>query len=84
MGVELFLIDAGWFGFTEDWAAEIGNWTENQIGGYKGRVRELGDYVRSLGMKFGMWLEPERVLKNTEAYKSHPEYYKNGIFRFCK
>ena len=78
LGVEQFLIDAGWFGTTENWNAEIGNWTENQKGGYKGRVRELSDYVRSLGMKFGMWLEPERVLKNTEAYNTHPEYYKNG------
>ncbi|MBR2343580.1 MAG: alpha-galactosidase [Clostridia bacterium] len=78
LGVELFLIDAGWFGFTENWNAEIGNWNENLVGGYRGRVGELADYVRSLGMKFGMWIEPERVLKCTEAYKSHPEYYING------
>ena len=78
LGVEQFLIDAGWFGFTESWSAEIGNWNENLVGGYKGRVRELADYVRSLGMKFGMWIEPERVLKCTEAYKNHTEYYING------
>ena len=78
LGVEQFLIDAGWFGTTENWELEIGNWTENLIGGYKGRVKELSDYVRNLGMKFGMWLEPERALKNTEAYKTHPEFYKNG------
>ena len=78
LGVEQFLIDAGWFGFTEKWDNEIGNWNENQIGGFKGRVKELSDYVKSLGMKFGMWIEPERVLKCTEAYKTHPEYYING------
>ena len=78
LGVEQFLIDAGWFGFTESWGNEIGNWNENQVGGYKGRVKELSDYVRSLGMKFGMWLEPERALKNTENCKAHPEYYKMG------
>ncbi len=78
LGVEQFLIDAGWFGFTESWANEIGNWNENVIGAYKGRVKELSDYVKSLGMRFGMWIEPERVLKNTETYKSHPEYYIDG------
>jgi len=78
LGVELFLLDAGWFGTTENWVNEIGNWTENLNGGYYGRVKEVGDYIRSLGMKFGMWLEPERALTNTEAYKSHPEYYKLG------
>ena len=78
LGVEQFLIDAGWFGFTEKWDAEIGNWNENLVGGFKGRVKELSDYVKSLGMKFGMWIEPERVLKCTEAYKTHPEYYING------
>ena len=78
MGVEQFLIDAGWFGTTENWEKEIGNWEENKVGGYKGRVKELSDFVQSLGMKFGMWIEPERVLKNTQAYKNHPEYYING------
>ncbi len=78
LGVELFLIDAGWFGNTEDWGSEIGNWTENYNGGFCGRVKELSDYVRKIGMKFGMWLEPERALTHTDAYKSHPEYYKIG------
>lgn len=78
LGVEQFLIDAGWFGNTEKWDNEIGNWSENFNGGFRGRVNELSDFVRSLGMKFGMWLEPERALKDTDTFKNHPEYYING------
>ena len=78
LGVELFLIDAGWFGFSESWVKEIGNWEENVNGAFRGRLAEVADCVRSLGMRFGMWIEPERVLKCTDAYKSHPEYYING------
>ena len=78
LGVEQFIIDAGWFGNTEKWDNEIGNWDENFNGGYKGRVKELSDYVRSLGMKFGMWIEPERALKNTENFKNHPDYFIDG------
>ena len=78
LGVELFLIDAGWFGFTDNWGKDIGNWTENQNGGFFGRVKEVSEHVRSLGMRFGMWLEPERALTCTDAYKTHPNYYKAG------
>jgi len=78
LGVELFLIDAGWFGSSGDWSRDIGNWTENRSGGFCGRVKEVSERVRSLGMRFGMWLEPERALTATEAFKSHPEYYKLG------
>lgn len=78
LGVEQFLVDAGWFGVSDYWENDIGDWKENQKGGFYGKLNELSDYVRSLGMKFGMWLEPERALTNTESYKAHPEYYKLG------
>ncbi len=82
LGVEQFLIDAGWYGKSEEWEQEVGEWQENLVGGYKGRVKEVSDYVRSLGMKFGMWLEPERAIMTTDAYKAHPEYHivgSNGV-----
>ena len=78
IGVEQFLIDAGWFGSTENWGNEIGNWEENLVGGFHGRLMEVAEHVRSKGMKFGMWLEPERALKCTKAYENHPEYYREG------
>lgn len=78
LGVEQFLIDAGWFGSTENWGNEIGNWEENLVGGFRGKLGKVAEYVRSKGMKFGIWLEPERALKCTKAYENHPEYYKEG------
>lgn len=80
IGVEMFIIDAGWFGTVEDWGQCIGDWRENTVGGYKGRVKELSDYVTSLGMKFGMWIEPERALKSAPINIEHPEYFIGETF----
>ena len=78
LGVELFAIDAGWFGATENWFDEVGIWQENHKGGFFGRMKEVSDYVRSRGMGFGLWVEPERATTGTPAYQEHPEYYKLG------
>ena len=78
LGVELFAIDAGWFGATENWFDEVGIWQENPKGGFFGRMKEVADYVRSRGMGFGLWVEPERANTGTPHYQSHPEYYKLG------
>jgi len=78
LGVELFAIDAGWFGATENWFDEVGIWQENPKGGFFGRMKEVSEYVRSRGMGFGLWVEPERANTGTPAYREHPEYYKLG------
>ncbi len=77
-GVEMFLIDAGWFGTTDNWETAIGVWQENTNFGFKGRLIEVADYIRSKGIKFGLWLEPERALTCTDVYKTHPEYFMVG------
>jgi len=43
-----------------------------------GRMTEFADLVRSLGMKFGLWMEPERALPTSKAAKEHPEFYLEG------
>ncbi len=75
LGCEYFVVDAGWFGCGKSWAELIGDWSENLTGGLMGRTKELADLVRSLGMKFGIWLEPERALAFTKIVKEHPEYF---------
>lgn len=75
LGVEYFVIDAGWFGDGEKWWWARGDWEENQSFGFKGRMQEAADAVRARGMKFGFWLEPECALNNTRAVAAHPEYY---------
>ena len=76
LGIEIFCIDAGWFGRSgKRWVECVGDWYENMTEGFLGRVRELSDYVRSLGMKFGIWLEPERAHRDSDARKKHPDEY---------
>lgn len=75
LGVEYFVIDAGWFGEGDDWSRAAGDWTENLTGGYRGRLRELSDFVHARGMRFGLWLEPERAFSTTNICRSHPEYF---------
>lgn len=78
LGVEYFLVDAGWFGESCSWEDSIGQWTEQSDGRLQGRLEAVSQYVRSIGMKFGMWLEPERALSHVDAVKEHPEYYLHG------
>lgn len=75
MGVEYFVIDAGWFGRDGRWSNNIGDWRENEDSAFRGRMSEFSGYVKSLGMKFGLWLEPERALANTPVLREHPEYF---------
>lgn len=80
LGVEAFMVDAGWFGNGSDWFNYVGDWQENQTAGTKGRLVELSEYVRDKGMIFGLWLEPERAGSKSQVLKSHPEYFFDGKF----
>ena len=76
MGIEAFMIDAGWFGTGESgWSESVGDWVENTTGGPRGRLSELSKHVREKGMIFGLWFEPERAAKNSRAVAEHPDYY---------
>ena len=82
MGIEAFMIDAGWFGYGKavDWGEEIGDWEENPVIGPCGRLRELSDRVRERGMIFGLWFEPERVASTSRAFAEHPDFYIENKF----
>ena len=78
LGVEYFVIDAGWFGKTKDWFAGRGDWHENTEIGFRGRMSEFAEEVRSYGMKFGFWLEPECAAENSDIMHDHPEWFLKG------
>lgn len=80
LGIEIFTVDAGWFGKNKNWFDCIGDWTENKSGGFFGKLSEISSLVIENGMIFGLWLEPERALDNTPIRKSHPEYFVDGVF----
>ncbi|WP_060886644.1 alpha-galactosidase [Streptomyces caniscabiei] len=73
IGVELFVVDDGWFGARTSDRAGLGDWTPNPDRFPKG-LRPLADYVHALGMQFGIWVEPEMVNPDSELYRAHPEW----------
>ncbi len=71
IGIELFVLDDGWFSSRNDDRHGLGDWHVNKA---KVDLVELSDYVHSLGLKFGIWIEPEMVNIDTDLYKKHPEW----------
>ncbi|MER7561512.1 alpha-galactosidase [Streptomyces sp. NPDC048523] len=73
MGVELFVVDDGWFGARTSDRAGLGDWTPNPDR-FPAGLKPLADYVRTLGMQFGIWVEPEMVNPDSELYRAHPDW----------
>lgn len=71
LGVDLFVLDDGWFGKRDSDTSSLGDWTVNQE---KIDLHRLIDRVHQLGMRFGLWFEPEMVSPNSELFRAHPEY----------
>jgi alpha-galactosidase len=73
IGVELFVMDDGWFGERNDDHAGLGDWYVNKKK-FPNGLKALIDYVNGLGMKFGLWVEPEMVNPNSDLYRAHPDW----------
>ena len=73
VGVELFVVDDGWFGARNDDTAGLGDWVVNKKKFPHG-LKELVDVVNDLGMDFGLWVEPEMVNPNSDLYRAHPDW----------
>ncbi|WP_230883215.1 alpha-galactosidase [Streptomyces venezuelae] len=72
-GAELFVLDDGWFGTRRDDRSGLGDWTPRKEA-FPGGLRPLADEVHRLGMDFGLWVEPEMVNRDSELYRSHPDW----------
>ncbi len=72
-GVELFVLDDGWFGERNDDYAGLGDWIENPKKLPQG-MAALARKVQALGMKFGFWIEPEMVNPDSNLFRRHPEW----------
>ena len=73
IGVELFVIDDGWFGQRNHSRAGLGDWSVNPKK-FPNGLKPLIDHVNSLGMKFGLWVEPEMVNPDSDLYRTHPDW----------
>ncbi len=76
LGLDYFVVDAGWFGPAKGWTKVRGDWKESPDGFLGGRLADVSTAVRSAGMKFGFWLEAEIADAGTEIVKAHPEYFR--------
>ena len=73
VGVELFVLDDGWFGYRDDDTTSLGDWyvdTKKLPNGLK----HLTDQVHAMGLKFGLWFEPEMVSPKSDLYEKHPDW----------
>ncbi|MBD5502418.1 MAG: alpha-galactosidase [Lachnospiraceae bacterium] len=73
LGIEMLVMDDGWFGHRNDDNTSLGDWqvNEEKIGG---GLKYLVDEVNKLGMKFGIWFEPEMISPDSDLYKKHPDW----------
>jgi alpha-galactosidase len=76
LGVELFVMDDGWFGKRNDDHAGLGDWFVNKDK-FPNGLNPLITYVNGLGMDFGLWVEPEMVNANSDLYRAHPDWVMN-------
>ena len=73
MGVELFCVDDGWFGGRRHDMAGLGDWVVSKDV-FPNGLQPLIDEVHKLGMKFGLWVEPEMVNADSDLYRAHPDW----------
>ena len=76
LGVERFVVDDGWFGQRNNDRAGLGDWYVNPQKFPHG-LKPLIDRVHSLGMDFGLWVEPEMVNPDSDLYRKHPDWVMN-------
>jgi alpha-galactosidase len=73
MGIELFVMDDGWFHGRNDDFAGLGDWWPDEKK-FPNGLKPLIDKVNQLGMEFGLWVEPEMVNPDSELYRAHPDW----------
>ena len=73
VGIDMLVMDDGWFGERkDDWAA-LGDWYPNKVK-FKDGLKSFAEKVKKKGVKFGIWIEPEMVNPNSDLFRAHPEW----------
>ena len=73
LGIEMLVMDDGWFGNRYDDNRALGDWQVNEEK-LKGGLKHLVEEVNKLGMKFGIWFEPEMISPDSDLYRAHPDW----------
>ena len=73
LGVEMFVLDDGWFGKRNDDRAGLGDWVVN-MKKLPGGLKSLANAINAMGLRFGLWFEPECVNPDSDLYRKHPDW----------
>ncbi|MCX7951282.1 MAG: alpha-galactosidase [Clostridiales bacterium] len=73
LGIELFVLDDGWFGNRDDDKSSLGDWFVNKKKLPDG-LNCIVNKVHGMGMQFGIWIEPEMISENSELFRKHPDW----------
>ncbi|MBQ8556656.1 MAG: alpha-galactosidase [Clostridia bacterium] len=73
VGVELFVLDDGWFGHRDSDNSSLGDWYVDTKKLPQG-MKHLSDQVHAMGLKFGLWFEPEMISPDSDLYRAHPDW----------
>lgn len=73
LGIELLVLDDGWFGVRNDVKSSLGDWYPN-LEKLPSGIKGLSEKVTDMGLKFGLWIEPEMVSPNSDLYRAHPDW----------
>lgn len=73
MGVDLFVLDDGWFGKRDDDNSGLGDWKVNR-GKLASGISGLSRKIHEMGLKFGIWIEPEMVSEDSDLFRAHPDW----------
>ncbi|MBP5618573.1 MAG: alpha-galactosidase [Clostridia bacterium] len=72
-GIDTFVLDDGWFGKRDNDRSGLGDWTVNEKK-LEGGLDALIAYLKTKGMKFGLWFEPEMISEDSDLFRAHPDY----------
>lgn len=73
LGIEMLVMDDGWFGKRDSDYSGLGDWVVNEKK-LKGGLKNLVEEVNKAGMKFGIWFEPEMISEDSDLYRAHPDW----------
>ncbi|MFT8872033.1 MAG: alpha-galactosidase [Sporolactobacillus sp.] len=73
LGIELFVLDDGWFGRRDSDKSSLGDWFTNFKKFPRG-ITSLAERIRALGLRFGLWIEPEMISQDSDLYRAHPDW----------
>ncbi len=73
LGIELFVLDDGWFGKRDDDTSSLGDWFPD-LNKLPGGIKGLAEKIEQMGLRFGLWFEPEMINENSDLYRAHPDW----------